>query len=175
MAASSDWESIDDLLGLGFEGLQGTLEQRVQELADREEIRELVARYAQRVSRRQSPADMFTGDGTFIVHMAGHPTQTARGPAELAKVFAAAVDRPSVSMPAIHNHVIWVRGDEAVGTSWIELHVTDETAPDGRVFAGSGYYTDRMRRENGRWKFVTREADVRIVGAVQRPKPAAAK
>jgi hypothetical protein len=171
MATSGKWEPLDELLGRGFEGLQGTLEQRIQELADREEIRELAARYAQRVSRRRSPADLFTEDGSFIVNMVGHPRQEAHGPAELAKVFDAATNRAIVSMPAIHNQVIWVRGDEAMGTSWIELHITDDNAADSRVFAGSGYYTDTLRRVDGRWKYVVREADVVVVGAAQKAKP----
>ena len=156
---------IADLLRSGFEGFKGTtLGERMQELIDREEIRELVARYAQRVSQRQSMADMFTEDGAFIVHLPDQPAQVARGRQQLEKAFAAAVSSPALSMPAVHNHVISISGNEAIGTSWIELHTFDGNE---RSFAGCGYYEDHLRRENGRWKFVVREANVLVVGSKQ--------
>jgi len=42
------------------------LEQKVQILADREEIRDLIATYAHRAAHRRSMADLFTDDGAFI-------------------------------------------------------------------------------------------------------------
>jgi hypothetical protein len=163
--------SVDEMLARGFEGLGGGLEQRVRELADREEIRELIARYAQHVVRRRSMAHMFTADGALIVRMPGFPVHEARGHEALDKLFQGAIASPALSMPAVHNIAIQVAGDEATATSWIELHVSNEAHPDGHVFAGCGTYDDRLRRENGRWKFVLREANVRVVGAVQRAKP----
>jgi hypothetical protein len=155
-----------DLLKRGFEGFKCTsLEERMQELIDREEIRELAARYAQRVSHRQSMADLFTDDGAFVVHMPNQPVQVARGREQLEKAFAAAAASPALNMPAVHNHVISVSGNEAVGTSWIELYTLDG---DERSFAGCGYYEDRLRRDNGRWRFVVREAKVLVVGSKPR-------
>ncbi len=156
-------EAITDLLGRAFDGFSATaLEERVQELIDREEIRELVARYAQRVARRQSMADMFTDDGAFVVHMPDQPVQVARGREQLQKAFAAAVSSPALNMPAVHNQVISISGNEALATSWIELHGLDGKQ---RKFVGCGYYEDRLRRENGRWKFVVREANVLVTGS----------
>jgi hypothetical protein len=163
--------TVDEMLACGFEGLNGGLEQRVQELADREEIRELIARYAQHVVRRRSMAHMFTADGALIVRMPGFPVQQARGHEALDKLFQGAIASPALSMPAVHNIVIQVTGDEATAASWIELHVSNDAHPDGHVFAGCGTYDDRLRREGGRWKFVVREANVRIVGAIQRTRP----
>jgi SnoaL-like domain len=163
--------TVDEMLARGFEGLDGSLEQRVQELADREEIRELIARYAQQVVRRQSMAHMFTADGALIVRLPGFPVHEVRGHAALDKLFGSTITSAAMSMPAVHNVSIQVTGDEAIATSWIELHVTNDADSDGRAFAGSGTYDDRLRRENGRWKFVMREANVRVVGAVQRAKP----
>ncbi len=155
-----------DLLSRGFEGFKGkSLEERVQELIDREEIRELAARYAQRVSHRQSMADLFTDDGAFIVHMPNQPAHVSRGREQLEKAFAAAAASPALNMPAVHNHVIAIKGSEAVGTSWIELYTLDGAE---RRFTGCGYYEDRLRRDNGRWKFVVREATVLVVGAQPR-------
>ncbi|TAK99481.1 MAG: nuclear transport factor 2 family protein [Rhodospirillaceae bacterium] len=145
-----------------FDGFAGkTLEQRVQEIVDREEIRELAARYAQRVVRRQSMADMFTDDGVFIVRLPGKPVQEARGRAQLDQIFAAAIAQPSLNMPAIHNHVISIAGDEATELCWIELYTLDDK---GRHFTGAGCYEDRLRRENGCWKFVVRDCTVLAVG-----------
>src|SRR5439155_1228851 len=82
---------------------------------------------------RQSPADMFTADGALVVHMPGLPVQDIRGGAALEAMFAAAGGRPARSMPAVHNQVISIDGDEALATSWIELHLSDEAADDGRA------------------------------------------
>lgn len=115
-----------DLLSRGFEGFKSTsLEERIQELIDREEIRELAARYAQRVARRQSMADLFTDDGAFIVHMPDQPVQVVRGREQLEKTFAAAISSPALNMPAVHNQVISISGNDAAGTSWIELYTLD--------------------------------------------------
>lgn len=163
--------TVDEMLVRGFEGLGGRLEQRVQELADREEIRELIARYAQQVMRGRSVARMFTADGALIVRLPGVPVREVRGYEALEKLFSSTIANAAMNMPAVHNIVIHVSGDEAIATSWIELYVSNENDPDGRAFAGSGTYDDRLRRENGRWKFALREAHVMIVGAVQRAKP----
>jgi hypothetical protein len=53
----------------------------------------------------------------------------------------------------IHNHVISISGDEAIGVCSNELRMTE----NGRSMIGSGYYQDSYRRENGRWKFVLRD------------------
>jgi hypothetical protein len=164
-------KSVDEMLARPFEGLGGELAKQVRELADREEIREMIARYAQRVARRQSPADLFTEDGALIVRMPGHPAQEIRGRQALDAMFTATNARPSRSMPAVHNMVVAVDGESAIATSWIELHVSDEANPDSRAFAGSGFYEDRLRRVDGRWKFEVRDADVLIVGAIQKANP----
>src|SRR5262245_42182970 len=54
-----------------------SVEQKVQELADREEIRELISRYAQRVANGVSVADLFTDDGAFITRLPGEPMTEA--------------------------------------------------------------------------------------------------
>jgi hypothetical protein len=164
-------KTAEEMLARPFEGLGGGAAAQTRELADREEIRELIARYAQRVARRQSPADMFTDDGALIVRMPGCAAQEIRGRQALEAMFGATNARPSRSMPAVHNTVIAVDGDSAVATSWIELHVSDDTNPDGRAFAGCGTYEDRLRRVDGRWKFEVREADVLVVGAIQKANP----
>lgn len=130
-----------------------TLEQQVQELADREEIKELTARYAHGVARGEgaSVAALFTDDGTFLNRFPGQPVTEVRGRDALNK-FYGAIQR-NFALPCIHNHLITLAGDEATGTCSIEVRITRS----GQSMIGSGYYEDRFRRENGRWKFVVRD------------------
>jgi hypothetical protein len=130
-----------------------TLEQKVQELADREEIRELIARYAHRVARGESNADLFTDDGVFITRIPGRPVQTADRE-QIIKLYKDAGSRPDHPLPMIHNYLISISDDEATGLCSNELRITE----DGRSVIASGYYEDRYRRENGRWKFAMRDA-----------------
>ena len=130
-----------------------TLEQQVQELMDREEIKELTARYAHGVARGEGAAvaALFTEDGVFRNHFPDQPVTEVRG-REALNQFYGAIGR-NVALPCIHNHLIVVTGDEASGTCSIEVRITR----NGQSMIGSGYYEDRFRREQGRWKFVARE------------------
>jgi hypothetical protein len=130
-----------------------TLEQKVQELADREEIRELIARYAHRVARGESNAELFTDDGVFITRIPGRPVQSL-GREKIAKLYKEASARPDHPLPMIHNYLISISDNEATGLCSNELRITE----DGRSIIASGYYEDRYRRENGRWKFAMRDA-----------------
>lgn len=132
-----------------------TLEQKVQELADREEIRELIARYAQRVAHRQPFSDLFTEDGVYINHYKNNPVSELRG----RKAIADFMDkRPADAamggaLPMIHNIVLEISGDEARGICSNELRITE----NGKSIIASGYYNDKFRRVNGHWRFVSRE------------------
>lgn len=131
-----------------------SLEQKVQLLADREEIRDLIATYAHRAAHRQSMADLFTDDGAFINRPdAITPPMEFRGRAALNTFFNGLGSQPQQPLPMIHNFLISVKGDEARALSSIEVRIIDK----GRVVDGSGYYQDRFRRVDGRWKFVERD------------------
>ncbi len=128
--------------------------QKIQLLADREEIRDLIATYAHRAAHRQSMADLFTDDGAFINRPdAMMPPIEFRGRAALNTFFNGLGSQPQQPLPMIHNFLISVNGDEARAISSIEVRIIDK----GRVVDGSGYYQDRFRREGGRWKFVERD------------------
>ena len=131
-----------------------SLEAKVQELTDREEIRDLIATYAHRVAHGLSIADLFTEDGVFINrHSPNGPASEARGRKALEARFH---DRPGDegnSLPMIHNYLISIHGDEATDTCSNELRIVE----NGQSIIASGYYQDRLRRENGRWKFASRE------------------
>ncbi len=129
-----------------------TLEQQVQELADREELKELTAHYAHGVARGEGAkvAELFTDDGVFINDLPDTAPTVVRGREALNKFYGAI--KRNTALPCIHNHLITLAGDEATGTCSIEVRITR----NNQSMIGSGYYEDRFRRENGRWKFVER-------------------
>jgi uncharacterized protein (TIGR02246 family) len=131
-----------------------TLEQQVQALTDREEIKELTARYAHGVARGEGAkvAELFTDDGVFINRLnPNDPPTVVRGREALQKFYTNI--KRNTALPCIHNHLITLAGDEATGTCSIEVRITMKN----QSMIGSGYYEDRFRRENGRWKFVERD------------------
>jgi hypothetical protein len=145
-----------------------SLEQKVQLLADREEIRDLIATYAHRAAHRRSMADLFTDDGAFINRPdAKTPPMEVRGRAALDTYFNGLGGQPQQPLPMIHNFLISVEGDEARALSSIEVRIVN----NGRIVDGSGYYQDRFRRENGRWKFV--ERDCTFFTMIPQPTPTA--
>lgn len=129
-----------------------TLEQQVQELADREELKELTAHYAHGVARGEGAkvAELFTDDGVFINDLPDTAPAVVRGREALNKFYGAI--KRNTALPCIHNHLITLAGDEATGTCSIEVRITR----NNQSMIGSGYYEDRFRRENGRWKFAER-------------------
>ena len=129
-----------------------TLEQQVRELADREELKELTAHYAHGVARGEGAkvAELFTDDGVFINDLPDTAPTVVRGREALNKFYGAI--KRNTALPCIHNHLITLAGDEATGTCSIEVRITR----NNQSMIGSGYYEDRFRRENGRWKFVER-------------------
>jgi ketosteroid isomerase-like protein len=132
-----------------------TLEQRLQEVEDREEIKELTAKYAHWVARGEGAKvkDLFTDDGRFINEVIGEkPNIEVRGRKQLDEFYPAL--KKGMALPCIHNHIIELDGDNAKGTCTIEVRITR----DGQSIIGSGFYADIYRRENGRWKFVERHA-----------------
>lgn len=130
-----------------------TDELRLRELADREEIKELVARYAHGIAQRAQVAWLFTEDGVFIQRVPGQPPEHYQGQDVLAPMYEK-VAQTVAPMPMIHNHIIEIDGDEARGLCSIELRMTY----DGKSMIGSGFYEDEYRRVDGRWRFSRRDA-----------------
>lgn len=127
---------------------------KVQELADREEIRELIAIYAHRVAHGYSIADLFTEDGVWTIRkLPSGEVHTVAGVAELTARFGDRRDNADRPLPMLHNFVIAIDGNEAGGICSNELRATE----DGQSIIASGYYEDRYRREGGLWKFARRE------------------
>jgi hypothetical protein len=139
----------------GFSAFRGkTMEQTLKELVDREELRELIARYAHCVAHGVPVADLFTDDGVFIVRLPGRPVKERRGRQELVAEYAQLLEGSEHPLPMIHNYLLSITGNEATGMCSNELRVPD----NGQSIIASGYYEDSFRRENGRWKFTVRDA-----------------
>ena len=130
-----------------------TLEQQVQEIADREEIKELTAKYAHWVALGEGAkvAQLFTDDGAFINEIIGEkPNINVRGRQELDEFYPSI--KRGMALPCIHNHIIEIDGDHAKGTCTIEVRITR----NNQSIIGSGYYADLYKRVNGQWKFAER-------------------
>lgn len=151
---------LNPLLENGFAGFRSDdVAAMVRELADREEIRELTARYAFLVANKRPAAELFTDDGGFVFRKPDGEVGVARGRAALDDVFADILRAPNHNLPTVHNHLLDIRGDEATGVCWIELHAHKaEDNGDATDWRGAGYYEDIFRREKGRWKFVLRDS-----------------
>ncbi len=130
-----------------------SLEERVQELADREEIKELTARYCWHVAHGEGEAvaRLFTDDG--VLEVANADFKPVRGGEALLKFYRASVREPEVAIPFIQNHIIEVNGDNAKGTCAIEARFSR----DGESVTAAGYYEDTYRRERGKWRFAERK------------------
>ena len=118
-----------------------TLEARIQELEDREAIRELTAKYCQCVVQAdvEGIVDLFTPAGVLgsgDTNVGGH------------EMYREAMSdlRP---LPCVHNHIIEVDGDRARGTCTLELRGVSE----GTSQIGAGHYEDEFQRLDGAWKF----------------------
>ncbi len=129
-----------------------SLEQRVRELEDREEIKELTARYCWHVAHGEGEAvaRLFTDNG--VLDMPGTDFKPVRGGEALFKFYRAAVREPEAAIPFIQNHIIQINGDHANGTCAIEARFSR----NGESVTAAGYYEDSYRRERGRWRFAER-------------------
>jgi hypothetical protein len=160
LSAESDVEAqtagSEPLYSSRFDSFRGkSLEGKVQELADREEIRDLIATYAHRMAHGPAAADLFTDDGAYINRGAPDlPPREIRGRAALDEYYCDRSNWAERPLPMIHNHLIFTKGDEARGLCSVEIRL----AAHGTSIVASGYYKDRFRREDGRWKFVERDA-----------------
>ena len=129
-------------------------DERLRDLADRQEILALVATYAHRVTHGMSNADLFTYDGAYIHRRSlDAEPEVSRGRAELDAHFVVRPNARGAATPMIHNSLISLDGDEASHVCSIELRLWQGEASA----LASGFYVDRLRREDGHWKFVTRE------------------
>ncbi|HUY28738.1 MAG TPA: nuclear transport factor 2 family protein [Candidatus Binataceae bacterium] len=133
--------------------MANSLESRIQELEDRDQIKELTARYCWHVARGEGEAvaSLFTADGALEVSDGSF--RPVRGGEAILKFYRTAVSEPELAIPFIQNHIIELHGDEARGTCAIEARFSR----GGESFTAAGYYEDRYRRETGGWRFAERK------------------
>jgi hypothetical protein len=131
-----------------------TLEQRVQELMDREEIRDVINRYAQYAGQGRGDlmGDLFTEDAILISFMpvAGRKPLELRGRVAISNQYMRM--QWGVTIPQIHNCLISVSGDTADSICSQEIRMIE----GGQSVITSGYREDSFRRVNGRWLFSSR-------------------
>ena len=144
--------------------MEKSLEQRVQELEDRERIRELRATYCflvddgrfdelvNRCFTENARCDFRATDGSFKPFV-------SNGRQGIRAFYFNGVGGLLRDMcHTVHNHRIVLNGDEASGDCYFELTATDNLT--GNDVIGTGRYIDRYRREEGEWRFAERRADL---------------
>lgn len=100
-----------------------TPDARIQELMDREELRELLGRYAHQTARGMNVSTLYTDDGVFIVNTPGRPVQETRGREALFKLYASMAKMNNPPKPQIHNSLLVIAGDDATGICSNEVRV----------------------------------------------------
>jgi hypothetical protein len=144
--------------------MEKSLEERVQELEDRERIRELRATYCflvddgrfeelvDRCFTEDAHCDFRTTDESFKPFI-------SNGRQEVLGFYRSGVAGLLRDMcHMVHNHRIEIDGDQASGDCYFELTATDNLK--GNEVIGAGRYIDHYRREGGQWRFSERRADI---------------
>jgi ketosteroid isomerase-like protein len=142
------------------------IRQMVTELADREQIRQLIARYCHYVRTRAHDQilDLYAPDGVFDMpaNMAEGGVRSGRD--AIAQTFADNNERLD-PWPFTHNHVItMVDPTHAEGFVYTEFRMGSQNMRTTHV----GVYADRYVKIDGIWKFHSRKLTSTPV-----PEPAA--
>lgn len=130
----------------------GKCKQTLQDLLDREAIRDLPLRYCDCVWRDDIPAlvKLFAREGEFVIRI-GEQETAAKGHAALLEFYAQGLG--IAPRPFIHNHVIELEGGrKATGRCYLDLR----SGKENMRFMGAGHYADTYVKEKGEWKFLRR-------------------
>jgi uncharacterized protein (TIGR02246 family) len=138
------------------------LEMRLQTLEDKEAIHALLVDYGRALDKRDYAAygALFAKDGTWRGGMG-----SATSPDAIAKMVEAGFGRMSPSLYESSNHVmssfdVEVDGDSATAWSrWMWVVVGQNGKPQ---VERAGHYEDTLVREDGQWKFKSRQAFTEI-------------
>lgn len=141
-----------------LEARVSALESKVQELADREAIRDLRFRYHEYIndSKFSEIAGLFTEDGDLLFGHLGN----AHGHEQINRFFGGLLTKPDDARKSkqprvsrvrqfIHNHVVELHGDHARGFSYLEA----KPVYKGESYVVAARYDDEYVRQNGQWKF----------------------
>jgi uncharacterized protein (TIGR02246 family) len=127
----------------------------VRDLSDLEAIRDLARRYAHCVWQKDAAgcAALFIEECEMDTGMGGRPIL---GREAMIKAYTPAFESGDLQ-PFVHNHVIELDGDDAMGTVYLDIRATME----GTAMIGSGFYEDRYMRTAEGWRFASRKLTFR--------------
>lgn len=133
------------------------LEQRVRQLEDQEEIRQVLVRYGEYLDARDyaAYASLFASDGNWTGGFG-----TATGPAEIEALLEENLGRVEpgfVNKSNFHlmtTMVVHVNGDTATANSRYTFFTANAESRPNVLLAGR--YVDALVRENGAWKIKRR-------------------
>jgi len=123
-------------------------------MTEREEIRELLARYADGVNRRDIDAwsEVWMEDGISITN----GVVKREGREAIVALYAKAMNNTESMLQLVHNGYIDVDGDSATGRWYVSEH---HGLGDGKSIYLIGVYQDRYVRTTQGWKFAERHFD----------------
>jgi uncharacterized protein (TIGR02246 family) len=132
------------------------LQQRVQQLEDQEEIRQVLIAYGEHLDGRDFAgyASLFARDGVWTGGFG-----SATGPAEIQAMLEKNLGKPEpgfINKSNFHlmtTEVVKVTGDTATARSRYMFFTTADNKP---VASLAGRYIDTFVRENGKWKIKSR-------------------
>ena len=136
------------------------LDGELQDLLDREAIRNLVIRYANCLWRGEidEMAAMFVENGEFVTKGDNSfNVPNTKGRENVRALIAAGANRLGASTPLVHNHEINLES-RTIASGVAFLEVRKESA--GMEISALGAYHDDYEKDAGRWKF--RRRAVRI-------------
>ncbi len=144
-----------------------SLAAKVQLLADKEEIRTVLVNYGRTLDAHDFAAysRLFAKDGLWIGGFG-----SVKGPAAIEAFMIKNIGAPGKPNGTYHlltNFIIDVHGNSA--TAWSRWAYVVPGADKKPSIAQGGHYEDTLMRENGRWKFLRREAFTDIPQAAERP------
>ncbi len=130
-----------------MESRVAALELKIQDLEDREAIRNLRFRYHECINSQELAQipDLFTDDAVLDFDYLGN----ARGRPELQKFFAKVEGLLSFVKQFMHNHAVRITGDTGTGYAYLEA----KTISKGEAYFVAARYDDEYVRQNGEWKF----------------------
>jgi len=141
-------------------GGQSDLQARVQKLEAEEAIRNLLVEYGRLLDAHDLPgySKLFAREGAWTGSFG-----TARGPEEILAMLQKSMGSASAYDPnrvrSIHlmsNFSIHVDGERATATSrWTNFARTEDNKLVPRL---AGHYNDTLVKEDGNWRFLSREA-----------------
>ncbi len=125
---------------------------RLKRIEDKDEIRNLVARYGTIVDNRDMDAlrELFTPEATFSGK--GAPGKIEGRDAVVAH-YESRFDMMTVSNHFTHDHAIWLEGDD-LARGHVNAHVEMIFRDDPTIVAMR--YEDTYARHDGKWKFQER-------------------